>query len=174
MTHRMVTIPPSSENPRFYPAQKMVDGEWIGVANVPGTDYYQSVNGARLSALAMAHEGARVDAIVMTDRTGSCPLKAELNPVETHKTFLIPDRIFEAEPRFYIAAPNDNFDGAYAGVGKAEGYWRSLLEARSQAERFIREGVKADRVIKVTKAGREYFNVTETSIKNTHPDFGSW
>jgi hypothetical protein len=174
MGHRFVSIPKSSEKPRFYPAQEDDVGEWVGVTGIKDVDYRDNVKAARAAAAGLSDAGARIDAIIMVDRTGSAALKVEVDSVETHKTFLIPDKIFENEARFYIAAPNDNFDSAWTGVGKAEGYWRSLMEARSQAERFIREGVNASRVIKVTKSGREYFNVTETSIKNTHPDFGSW
>lgn len=174
MTHRMVTIPPSSENPRFYPAQKMVDGEWIGVANVPGTDYYQNVNGARLSAKAMVEDGTRVDAIIMTDRTGSCPLKAELNPVETHKTFGIPDSVSSGSPpQFYIAAENEAY-GGLCGVGKAEGYWRSLMEARATAAYFVKEGLKLNCIVEVSPRGRDFFDLVERDMKAAHPDFGSW
>lgn len=88
------------------------------------------------------------------------------------KTFTIPD--LTSDTRFYIAAEHDCFEGGYCGIGKAEGYWRSLLEARGRAQRFVKDGVKVAGVIKVSPKGREFFYMEEKQVGSAHPDFGSW
>lgn len=82
MTHRIVTIPETSEKPRFYPAQKTTYEGWIGIADstladMAGSEYYQNVSGARAKAAKLMREGTRIDAIVYVSVSGHTILKLE-------------------------------------------------------------------------------------------------
>lgn len=89
-------------------------------------------------------------------------------------TFNIPNKLLgvDKDDRYYIAR-DSGVD--YVGVGRAEGYWRSAIEAKGAARALINEGERVDMVIKVSVSGREYFSLENVRKKqDNYKDFGSW
>lgn len=100
--------------------------------------------------------------------------------------------------QFYIAREVDPYDvhDTHLGVGKSAGYWRTAMDARLAAARFIADGHRVDKIIKVSVNGREYLemedrepgdvshanvaayldemNVALGLTRGAYPDAGSW
>ena len=65
------------------------------------------------------------------------------------------------EDRWFVARRQGSGDNDFVGVGTAEGFWRTLMEARIAAKKIMSEGTVVDRIVRSTATGRQYFLPTD-------------